>query len=484
MRNWLALILIGFGILTTVPARADEWADCQSDDAGTSIAGCTAIITANKETKRDLATAYFNRGLSHNDNADYDLAIPDFDEAIKLFPEYAKAFNSRGLAHYKKDDIEGAIVDYTQSIAIDAKNSRAFNNRGNAYARKGEYDSAIADYDQAIALDDGYENAFYNRGLAHNKKGNFDSAISDFNRSLELVPNEGLTYYNRAKAHEGNNDWQRAVEDWQNAIANLAETDESRGDAVTYLATAEAMRNQQNAGPAVVVPNGVGARIALVIGNSAYQHVGALSNPGNDAALMTATLEKVGFKVTTLIDADQLAMKKAMLEFGRQLRGGADASLFYYSGHGLQVKSENYLIPVDASIADEGEVDLQAVAVNSFLQTMDSSPAKVKIVVLDACRNNPFASSFRSLSRGLATVDAPTGTYIAYSTAPGNVAEDGTGSNSTYTAALADSILQPGLTIEQAFKKTRIQVLTVSDQKQVPWESSSLTGDFYFSPAK
>jgi tetratricopeptide (TPR) repeat protein len=484
MRASLALVLIVFGLVTALPARADDWADCQSDSAATSIAGCTAIIAANKETKRDLATAYFNRGLSHNDNKDYDLAIPDFDEAIKLFPKYAKAFNSRGLAHYNKDDLESAIADYTQSIAIDDTNARAFNNRGNAYSQKSDYDSAIADYDRAIALDDAYENAFYNRGLARNKKGNFDGAVSDFTRSLELAPNEGLTFYNRAKAHEGKNEWQLAVDDWQSAIANLAENEEARGDAVTYLATAEEMRNQQNATQTPITPNGAGARIALVIGNSAYQHAGALSNPGNDAKLMTETLEKVGFKVTTLIDADQLAMKKAMLEFGRQLRGGADASLFYYSGHGLQVKSENYLIPVDASIADEGEVDLQAVGVNSFLQTMDSSPAKVKIVVLDACRNNPFASSFRSLSRGLATVDAPTGTYIAYSTAPGNVAEDGVGNNSTYTAALAESILQPGLTIEQAFKKTRIQVLTVSDQKQVPWESSSLTGDFYFSPAK
>ena len=187
----------------------------------------------------------------------------------------------------------------------------------------------------------------------------------------------------------------------------------------------------------------IGTRIALVIGNSTYRHISRLENPDSDAELMTATLQKAGFKVTKLIDADQSTMKKAMLEFGRELRGGADASLFYYSGHGVQVKAENYLIPVDASIKDEDEVGFQAIDVNAFLQTMDSSPSKVKIVVLDACRDNPFANQFRSASRGLASVTAPSGTYIAYSTAPGSVAEDGDGRNSPYTAALAEFILRP-----------------------------------------
>ena len=229
---------------------------------------------------------------------------------------------------------------------------------------------------------------------------------------------------------------------------------------------------------------GFGSRIALVIGNSAYRNVSPLDNPDNDAELMTTTLEKAGFKVTKLINADQNTMKRAMLEFGRELRDGADASLFYYSGHGVQVKAENYLIPVDASIKDEDEVGFQAIDVNAFLQTMDSSPSKVKIVVLDACRDNPYGNQFRSASRGLASVTAPSGTYIAYSTAPGSVAEDGDGKNSPYTAALAQFILQPGLKIEEAFKQTRVQVMKSSDQKQVPWESSSLTGDFYFISAQ
>jgi hypothetical protein len=221
-------------------------------------------------------------------------------------------------------------------------------------------------------------------------------------------------------------------------------------------------------------------RIALVIGNSAYSGVSPLANPKNDADLMAKTLKSVGFEVTMLVDADQRTMKQAMLDFGRKLRAGADASLFYYSGHGVQAKGENYLIPVDAAIKDEGELDLQAIDVNAFLQVMDNASSKVNIIILDACRNNPFASSLRSASRGLTMVDAPRGTYIAYSTGVDQVAEDGTGANSPYTEALARAIIKPGVKLEDAFKEARRLVEAATDNKQVPWETTSITGDFYF----
>jgi uncharacterized caspase-like protein len=226
----------------------------------------------------------------------------------------------------------------------------------------------------------------------------------------------------------------------------------------------------------------MGKRVALVIGNAAYSEVQPLKNPKNDAALMAKTLVSVGFEVETVIDADQATMKRAMLEFGRKLRSGVDAGLFYYSGHGVQANGKNYLIPVNASIKDEDEVAIEAVDVNDFLETMENSTSKVNIVVLDACRNNPFAGSFRSASRGLSVVTAPRGTYIAYSTAPGSVAEDGSGENSAYTKSLARAILAPGLPLEQTFKEVRRLVADATDNKQVTWDSSSITGNFYFKP--
>ena len=223
-------------------------------------------------------------------------------------------------------------------------------------------------------------------------------------------------------------------------------------------------------------------RVALVIGNSNYAF-GRLANPVNDANLMATSLETAGFAVTKLLDADQATMKRAMLEFGRSLRSTDSVGLFYFAGHGVQVEGENYLIPVGANIKDENDVAIESVSANEFLKTMERSASRVNIAIFDACRNNPFASSSRSATRGLAVVDAPRGTIIAYATAPGDVAYDGKDGNSPYTQALSRTIATPGITIEETFKRTRRDVLASTNQRQTPWESSSLTGDFYFKPS-
>lgn len=226
-----------------------------------------------------------------------------------------------------------------------------------------------------------------------------------------------------------------------------------------------------------------GQRVALVVGNSDYANAPSLTNPRNDAALMRDTLSAAGFEVTTVIDADQRALKQALLEFGRALRGtDIEAGLFYYAGHGVQVAGENYLVPVNAAITSEDEIELEAINVNSFLRVMNSSDAKVNIVILDACRDNPFKAASRSMSRGLAPVDAPRGTYIAYATAPGDVALDGDGTNSPYTLALTRAMALPGMPIERVFKNARVSVLEETGEKQVPWEVSSITGEFFFRP--
>jgi Caspase domain len=223
-------------------------------------------------------------------------------------------------------------------------------------------------------------------------------------------------------------------------------------------------------------------RVALVMGNSDYTTFSKLPNPVNDARLMEKALREVGFEVTLVLDADQAKMKQAMLDFGRMLRKGVDASIFYYAGHGVQVKGENYLIPTTANIEDEDEVAVQAIDVNDFLQTMQSAKFPFNIVVLDACRNNPLNAT-RGGGGGLAPVNAPRGSYIAYATSPGAVAFDGEGKNSPYTSALADALSKPGLKLEEVFKLTREKVLDFTDENQVPWETSSITGDFVFRAA-
>ncbi len=224
-------------------------------------------------------------------------------------------------------------------------------------------------------------------------------------------------------------------------------------------------------------------RVALVVGNSTYTASGAaLKNPGNDARLIAATLRELGFVVLEHHDLDQSALKKAIDEFGAQLGRGA-VGLFYYSGHGLQVSGRNWLVPVDASIAGEADVEYEGVDVGRVLAKMESAGSQMNIVILDACRNNPFERSWRSSGQGsgLAFINAPAGTLIAYSTSPGSVAADGTGGNSPYTSALVQQMRVSGQSIEDTFKLTRQAVLAASSNQQTPWESSSIVGSFSFS---
>lgn len=224
------------------------------------------------------------------------------------------------------------------------------------------------------------------------------------------------------------------------------------------------------------------ARYALVIGNSNYRK-GALKNPVNDARDMTESLKKLGFKVIKVEDGNLATISTAVEEFSQKLQPGG-VSLFFYAGHGVQVKGENYLIPVDADLKSEDEVMFKAVNVGLVLSKLEQSSSRVNIILLDACRDNPFTRSMRSLRSGLASIDAPAGSIIAYATAPGKTAADGLGRNGLYTSHLLREMAVPGVKLEDVFKQVRAGVTRDSKKEQVPWETSSLTGDFYFSMAK
>ena len=217
-------------------------------------------------------------------------------------------------------------------------------------------------------------------------------------------------------------------------------------------------------------------RIALVIGNGAYKD-SPLKNPVNDAADMAATLRKLGFEVIESTNATQKDMNLAIAQFGEKLRSDTVA-LFYYAGHGMQVKGKNYLIPVDAHITSEASARAMTVDVDIVMDQLAISP--MNIVILDACRNNPFERRFRGTSGGLAQMDAPKGSLVAYATSPGKVAADGEGRNGLYTQELLKLIQTPGLPIEAVFKRVRANVAKATGDNQIPWEASSLTGDFYF----
>jgi Caspase domain len=222
-------------------------------------------------------------------------------------------------------------------------------------------------------------------------------------------------------------------------------------------------------------------RVALVIGNSNYQNVAQLPNPDNDAQSMAQFLNSAGFEVISATDLTQNDMLKVVQDFSARIaaHGPNTVAMIYYAGHGVQLAGENYLIPVDAKISSPSDLANNSVRLVDIMATLEAIPSRLRIVVLDACRNNPFPT-VNDAGRGLAIVDAPNGSIVGYSTAPGAEALDGSGGHSPYTAAFLRDAREPNVPIEQLFKRVRLDVNHATEGQQTPWESSSLTSDFYF----
>jgi uncharacterized caspase-like protein len=235
----------------------------------------------------------------------------------------------------------------------------------------------------------------------------------------------------------------------------------------------------------VAAPAAAEKRVALVVGNSAYRNVTPLDNPANDAKLMASTLRGIGFTLVgggAQLDLDKAALDSAVQSFSTQIQG-ADVGLFYYAGHGVQMRGANYLVPVGANLTREADVDFQLVDTELVLRQMEGAGTKLNIVILDACRNNPFGGrGLRATTGGLAQMQAPEGTLISYATQPGNVAQDGAEGNSPFTRALAATIRKPGLGIFDAFNEVGLVVKRSTGGAQQPWVSSSpIAGNFYFA---
>ena len=230
-------------------------------------------------------------------------------------------------------------------------------------------------------------------------------------------------------------------------------------------------------------------RVALVIGNSAYRNTPPLPNPRNDAAAVAEALSRLGFAVRSGFDLDRAATEQALRAFGGAL-GDADVALFYYAGHGLQVDTRNFLVPVDARLASENDLPFEAVDLTLVLSLMERRP-RINLVFLDACRDNPLAQNLArsmgasrstAVSRGLAIAESGIGTLLVYATQPGNIALDGSGAHSPFTQGLLDYIATPEIEVRQMLTRVRGAVLQATGGKQVPWDHSSLTGDFFFVP--
>jgi tetratricopeptide (TPR) repeat protein len=467
-----------------------------------------------------IAVAYANRANAYRMKADYDRAIRDFDDAIRLDPKDSGIIRSRGQLYAEKGDYNRAMGDLNEAIRLKTDDAESYNTRGFIYKQQDENDSAIRDLDQAIKLQPKLALAFSNRGEAWRQRGDFDRAIVDLDEAIRLDPSMTPAYVARGLAYEKKGDIERAKIEFGTALvkapgkfATTKEALEKARERLTALGekpvvtaaadpqpqispgqvlSSPAAASQASGAPASVSDAATierGPRVALVIGNGAYANVSPLSNPSNDAREMAGALRELGFRVIEGYNLDSTTMRGRIADFGAALPG-AGVSLFYYAGHGMQVAGKNYLIPVDAKLERPSSLGVEAIEVGTVLSDMEAEK-RINLVFLDACRDNPLSRSLAksfgtsrgaTVGQGLAQLNAGIGTLITFATSPDTVALDGSGRNSPFTAAMLKYIRTPGLEIRSMLTRVRADVIRATNERQVPWDHSSLTGDFYFRP--
>ena len=464
----VALTVLGFGALRG-PAAADDATTCANASGDVAIDACTRVIKAGG---RNLASTYYNRASEYSDKGDNDRAISDYNEAIRINPKYVKAYNSRGLAYRENGDYDRAISDSSEAIRIDPKYAKAYNGRGMAYMAYGDNDHAVSDFNEAIRLDPLFTGAFTTRGLVFERLGQLEKARADFRAALAVPPKFSNGKWAHDKARERLSALQDAPLSGSAAVADAP----------------------QAATPAIIsgAPTS-NNRVALVIGNSSYERVPALLNPERDAKLVADVLVRVGFRsVTLLTNLKKDALVAALRNFAMQSET-ADWAVIYYAGHGMEVGGTNYLVPIDATIAADRDIDFEAIPLEQVLNAAERAK-KLRLVILDACRDNPFKAKMkrtlttasRSVSGGLAAIEPEAGTLVVYAAKDGQQAADGDGIDSPFTLAFVKNVQTPGLEVRRLFDFVRDDVMVTTKRRQQPFSYGSISGrqDFYFVSTK
>ena len=490
------------------------------------------IADATEAIRLQPGQAVYNlRGSAYYDKGDYDIAIADFDDALKIGPPSGTIFHNRGNAWRGKGDYAKAIADYDTSIKADPKSAFSFQNRGISKEALGDLDGALADINQAIRLDPTLPQPLINRTAIWRARGDLDRAIADGGEAIRLAkekppvnimtpPNSVLIsgYTQRALAYEAKGDYARARDDYKATLAIVASDAGSKSNQATAKVrlslltdasapiprdapspptqqTAVPAPQQTGAAPAPSpAPAARGTRMALVIGNGAYAHVKALPNPPNDARAVARSLRDIGFTVSEGVDLDRATMQKMTRDFLRDA-ARAQVVVVYYAGHGVQVDGRNYLIPVDVELKPGTGMTESMIDMDTIMAGLDDQ-VRTNILIFDACRNNPMAQQVAAASssrgiEGASGLAAPSslgsgatlgaGTLIAFATAPGQVALDGEGANSPFSAALSRHLGTPGLEVQQMLTRVRAEVVSTTKNKQVPWSNSSLLGEVYLA---
>jgi tetratricopeptide (TPR) repeat protein len=431
----LSLVLFGGGSCACAQdPSAQAWKSCQSSDADQRLAGCSQVISQGAGgSKSRLADALDGRCWAYHVNGSYELAVADCKASIALRPNYPYAFN----------------------------------NLASAYLGLRKYEEALSATDRAIQLKPNFFWSHLNRARAFSGLGQKERAVAEYQAALTMDPHSV-----------------EAQAEYKVVAGQLADSSDRARPRVEE--TAPPMPVLSN--PPQVAAIAGGRRIALIIGNSGYRSVPELPNPVRDASLIAHALKAVGFAdIRVETDLSRDALNRTLLEFSRAA-ANADWAVVYYSGHGIEVGGLDYLIPIDAKLQTDRDVDFETVPLALATSAVDSAK-KLRMVIMDACRSNPFISQMkrtiatRSLGRGLAPVEPEPGSLVVFSAKNGETALDGDGANSPFAMALAQRLGTPGLEVRRLFDLVRDDVLAATDRHQQPFAYGSLSGseDYFFA---
>jgi len=483
----------------------------------------------------DLYDAFATRGVVWGQKGEFDRALSDINQAIRIAPKEPGNYEFRADVLRDKGDLDGALADINEAIDLQPdEHLKLYQARGGIWRLKGDLDRALADQDRALRFYDpakatifGSAGFYSGRGDTYRYRGEFTQALADFNEALKQVPDfipalagRGLTYEKMGDLAQARADFQSALASksafrifsaksaLETAAAHLAALDSGGSLPVIPAAPRKAASATSIPTPEVVVPAVVPSpgvhqrRVALVIGNSAYRNVPQLSNPQHDAKAVAEALRAIGFDSVTLAsDATHQTLVDALRAFAEKAEQ-SDWALVYYAGHGIEINGINYLIPTDAKLAVDRDVQFEAVPLDQIMAALEGA-RKLKLVLLDACRDNPFTPQMRhtaapavaagaptaggvvaarSIGRGLGEVKVSGATLVVYAAKNGQVALDGDGDDSPFAVAVVQRIATPGVEINKIFRLVRDDVMEATAGRQEPYTYGSLPAseDFYF----
>jgi len=463
--------------------NARGWAyECKGED---DLAMADYNLALQKRS--NFAAAYNNRGTLYLRKGALQSALDDFNAAVKYAPKMYVAHTNRARVETLNRDFDAALADFTEAEQIDPAPPQVAMHRCMTYTAMGKYDAAIADCNGVIEKAPKMLFALNSRAEAYMAKGDLDAALKDFNTVLGLNPNNVRAHAGRGQVFEKKRDLAQARADYRSASSIVMPFDEIE------ITMARSIARERLAVLTAQTPAGAGggSRIALIIGNGAYKHVHALDNPPRDAKLIAAALKDVGFQTVTLSnDLTRDKFFETLKSFASEAEK-ADWAVVYYAGHGFEIGGVNYLVPVDAKLSADKDAETEAVALEQVIAAVGGA-RKLRLVMLDACRDNPFAPTMKRtialklVDKGLSNIEPGAGFMVVYAAKHGETALDGEGTDSPFATAVARDIKEPKVEVRKLFDIVRDDVWTSTKHGQQPFTYGSPPGreDFYFVAGK